>query len=285
MQDQSTIHNVSDTALWIAAYRAQETESSNAAFNDHLARKLAGTRGFEMIADTPHTEAMAFAMTIRTVAIDRLVMSAISKGVDTVINLGAGLDTRPYRMQLPAQLKWIEADFPAIIDYKNELLANDRPRCYLERISIDLSQEAERKKLFQQLNDQSDKALVITEGVIGYLTNEHAAALSKDLFAMPSFQYWIMEYDQGRLRRRRETKDLSKKLVHAPLKFDHAKPLDFFGAHGWKVCENRFILDEADSIGKKLPIGFPWNILMKLFHKRVRMMGNETYGYCMFCKS
>jgi methyltransferase (TIGR00027 family) len=283
--DLGTIHNVSDTALWIAAFRAQETESIQPAFNDHLARKLAGERGFEMVSDTPHREAMAFAMVVRTVAIDRLIASALSKGVDTVLNLGAGLDTRPYRMQLPSQLKWIEADFPGVIDYKNELLANDHPVCQLQRIAVDLTQDAERKKLFEQIGQQTSKALVITEGVIGYLTNEEAAALSKDIFATPSFHYWIMEYDQGRLRRRRQVKDLKKKLVHAPLKFDHARPLEFFRQHGWQICENRFILDVADSIGKKLPIGFPWNVLMKIFPKMLRKLGNETYGYCLFCKT
>jgi methyltransferase (TIGR00027 family) len=285
MSELSTIHNVTDTALWIAAYRAQETERSDASFHDNLAKKLAGERGFEMIADTPHTEAMAFAMVVRTVAIDRLILSAIARGADTVLNLGAGLDTRPYRMQLPADLKWIEADFQSTIEYKNEQLANDRPVCNLQRIAVDLSKEEERKNLFEEINLQSSNVLVITEGVIAYVSNEDAATLSKHIFATPAFRYWIMEYAQGRMRKRRDVKDLKKKLIYAPLKFDHDKPIDFFQAHGWKICENRFILDEADSIGKKLPISFPWNILMQLFPKQLRKIGNETYGYCIFCKS
>lgn len=284
MNDLSAIHHVSDTALWIAAYRAQETSSADAAFHDHLAGKLAGERGSHMIADTPHTEAMAFAMTVRTVAIDRLIQTAIANGVDTIVNLGAGLDTRPYRMQLSPQLKWIEADFPSIIDYKNVVLANEKPDCQLQRIAVDLAKENERKNLFQLINTQATKALVITEGLIGYLTNEQAAALSKDLFATPSFQYWIIDYAQGRMRKRKQTKDLYKKLVHAPILFDHPKPLDFFQQHGWKLCENRYILDEADSVGKKLPLGFPLNVLMKLFPEPLRKLGNKTYGYCMFCK-
>ena len=114
----ATINNVADTALWIAGYRAQETERDDHLFLDPLAKKLAGSRGMGMVATTPHTQAMAFAMVIRTVAIDRLVLSAIDRGVDTVINLGAGLDTRPYRMKLPWTLKWIEVDFPDMINFK-----------------------------------------------------------------------------------------------------------------------------------------------------------------------
>jgi len=83
------IHHVSDTAMWIAAYRAQESERPDAVFRDPLARKLAGDRGFRMVETTPNTSAMAFAMVARTTAIDSLVLRALEKGVDTVVNLGA----------------------------------------------------------------------------------------------------------------------------------------------------------------------------------------------------
>ena len=35
-------------------------------------------------------------------------------------NLAAGLDTRPYRMDLPPSLRWIEVDLPDILDYKED---------------------------------------------------------------------------------------------------------------------------------------------------------------------
>ena len=168
------IQHISDTAAWIAAYRALESERFDAVFKDTLARKLAGTRGFSMVETTPNTEAMAFAMVTRTTAIDRLVQNAISRGADTVINLGAGLDTRPYRMRLPPTLQWIEVDFPSTVDYKNELLKNDTPACKLHRIAADLSVEGERKTLFERLARSVTRALVITEGVVGYLKNEEA---------------------------------------------------------------------------------------------------------------
>src|ERR1044071_1845041 len=120
MEDQ-LIKHVSDTALWIAAYRAQETGRADAVVKDPLAAKLAGERGQAMVRTMPHTNLMAFAMVIRTVAIDRLIASAIKNGVDTVINIGAGMDTRPYRLQLPVNLHWIELDYPGVIDYKSQL--------------------------------------------------------------------------------------------------------------------------------------------------------------------
>ncbi|HEX8041508.1 MAG TPA: hypothetical protein VF490_20310, partial [Chryseosolibacter sp.] len=139
--------------------------------------------------------------------------------------------------------------------------------------------------LFQKLGGDTTNALIITEGVIGYLTNEQAAQLSEDLYAIPSFRYWIMDYSQGRLRRNRLSRKLKKKLQHAPLQFTDKQPLKFFGRHGWKVNENIHILDEADRIGRKLPMSLSLNVLFTLFPAKIRKLGNETYGYVMFSRS
>ncbi len=80
-----------------------------------------------------------------------------------------------------------------MIEYKSQLLANDIPACHLQRIPLDLSNDAARKDMFARLGAEAKRALIITEGVVGYLTNEQAARLSKDIFAVPDFQYWIMD--------------------------------------------------------------------------------------------
>ena len=118
---------------------------------------------------------------IRTIIIDDLIKQAVSQGVDTVLNLGAGLDTRPYRMQLPKTLRWVEVDFPAVIDVKNEQLAEDRPNCRLERFAFDLTNRALRRKLFDDVSKDASKLLVITECVIPYLSEADVAELAEDL--------------------------------------------------------------------------------------------------------
>jgi methyltransferase (TIGR00027 family) len=280
---EDLIHHISDTAFWIAGFRAKETERAGAVFKDILAKKLAGEKGLKMAAETPHSKAMAFAMVIRTSAIDRLVLSAISQGVDTVINLGAGLDTRPYRMKLPTELKWVEVDHPALIKYKNEILSGEKPVCNLTRIPFDLSDDKSRKELFTRLGSETSNALVITEGVIGYLTNEQAAQLSKDIYSVPAFKLWVQDYSQGKMRNHRRSKDLKKMIKHTPILFRNGTPIAFFGEHGWKIKENIYILDEADRLGRHLPMMFPWNLLIHL--PFVRKKANETYGYVMFCKT
>jgi methyltransferase (TIGR00027 family) len=278
------IFHISDTAFWIAGYRAQETARADAAFKDVFAKKLAGERGLEMVKTTPYTKSMAFAMVVRTVAIDRLIYRAIEKGITMVVNLGAGLDSRPYRLALPSGLQWIEVDFPGVIAYKNDKLKTDTPACQLQRVACDLTNNEERRNLFRALMAKANSVLVITEGLIGYLSTEEAVDLSQEIFSVPSFRFWILDYSRGKYRKNRGTKKLAKKLRNTPIRFKHPEPIPLFSEPGWNVNQNLFILDEAHRISRKLPLMFPWNMFMFLFPRKMYNLANGTYGYVMFEK-
>lgn len=43
------------------------------------------------------------------------------------MNLGAGLDARPYRMIWPKSLSWVEIDLPETFDFKERVLAGEQP--------------------------------------------------------------------------------------------------------------------------------------------------------------
>ena len=120
---ETSIENVSDTAFWIAHYRAAETERADALFRDPFAGLLSGERGKQIARGMPGTMMTAWAVAVRTCLIDDYIRFALAQGVDMVLNLGAGLDTRPYRMDLPPSLLWVEVDYPAMIDYKQSRLA------------------------------------------------------------------------------------------------------------------------------------------------------------------
>jgi O-methyltransferase involved in polyketide biosynthesis len=92
-----SIEHVMDTAFWVASDRSLEGERPDALFRDPLAAVLAGEKGRRIAESMPNHRAMVFVVALRTTAIDRLIASAIERGADTVLNLGAGLDTRPYR--------------------------------------------------------------------------------------------------------------------------------------------------------------------------------------------
>src|SRR5439155_14950893 len=100
------IQHVSDTALLAAGWRALESSRSDALFHDPLAAGLAGERGLRIARTLPDG---AWVVAIRTVVIDAFLRSAISSGIDIIVNIGAGLDTRPYRLDLPSSLRWVRS--------------------------------------------------------------------------------------------------------------------------------------------------------------------------------
>lgn len=91
-ESESLIEHVSDTAFLVAQLRAVESARPDALFRDRLAARLAGERGRRIAEATPNP-VTAWQIAMRTVIIDRYVLEA--QGVDTILNLGAGLDTRP----------------------------------------------------------------------------------------------------------------------------------------------------------------------------------------------
>ena len=86
-------------------------------------------------------------------------------------------------------MNWVEADLPAMIAYKETMLTSEHPRCRVNRICVDLTDFCEaRLALFEQVGATATRALVTTEGLIAYLTEEEVAALAIDLSRQPSFE-------------------------------------------------------------------------------------------------
>src|SRR5262245_26233872 len=162
------IRDVSDTARWIAVYRARESERRDAVFRDPYARALAGERGERIAAAVSSNQNFDWAAVARTHAVDRDIAKEVAQGVDVVVNLAAGLDARPYRMELPASLRWVEVDLPEILDYKADVLAEATPACQVERVPLDLSNHDARRGLFADLARRSRRALVVSEGLLVY---------------------------------------------------------------------------------------------------------------------
>ena len=159
------IAGISDTARWVAAYRARETERPDALFQDPLARRLAGEKGQRILEGLPSALRDSWAFVTRTVLLDRMIGDEIARGIDTVINLAAGLDTRPYRMELPAALRWVEVDLPELLAYKERVIGSEQPRCHLERAPLDLADVGQRRALLARLGAQAGRALGTHRGI------------------------------------------------------------------------------------------------------------------------
>jgi methyltransferase (TIGR00027 family) len=248
------IRNISDTALLAAVYRARETERADALFRDPFARRLAGERGEQIAKSLVFSEKNSWSWFTRTYLFDQFIAQCLKEGCDRVINLAAGLDARPYRLTLPASLKWVEVDLPEITDYKEEILRDEKPSCLLERVRLDLSDGEGRRKLFQRLGAQAGKALIVSEGLIIYLTPEAVGSLASDLAAHETFHYWLLDIASPALLRLLQKK-MGKPLEEAaaPLKFAAAEGPEFFRKFGWKPVGVRSMFHAAGQL-KRLPL-------------------------------
>jgi methyltransferase (TIGR00027 family) len=249
------IRDISDTARWVAMYRAQETDRPDAVFRDPLARRLAGERGAQIVSALPWFQEASWSFTARTHLVDKYIDSGVNKGgVDQVINLAAGLDARPYRMDLPSTLRWVEVDLPDILDYKEEILADAMPSCAVERVRLDLSNEDARRGLFTRLGARSSHTLVIAEGLLIYLMRDDVRQLARDIAAVPSLRHWIVDIcSPGLLAMLMERMGDVVREAGAPYLFAPPEGPAFFEQGGWKAIDVRSLLKTARRLDR-LPL-------------------------------
>ncbi|HET7512760.1 MAG TPA: SAM-dependent methyltransferase [Chthoniobacterales bacterium] len=278
-EPDTQIRDISDTARWVAVYRARETERADAVFRDPFARRLAGERGEQIARSVAFTEKNSWPFVARTCAFDWVIRQQVRAGTDTVVNLAAGLDTRPYRMDLPSSLKWVEVDLPEILAEKEEILRDEKPVCALERVHLNLADEHARQKLFSDLGAWPERALIVSEGLLVYLTEEEVALLARDLAAQPSFHHWVIDLASPALLRM-----LGKKMgapldqAGIPLKFAPQEGPDFFSSCGWKIEQTVSILRTAGQLNR-----LPFYLRLMAAISSPQFRANRPWsGVCLF---
>jgi methyltransferase (TIGR00027 family) len=242
------IEHVSDTALLVAASRAAESERPNGLIRDPFAARLAGERGLALLKNTKTPAWIELGMGLRTRLLDELLATALADGVDTVLSLGAGLDARAWRLDLPANLRWIEVDFPAMLDYKFGVLEDATPKCRLERRSADLNDETERRAVIAEAARGARKALLICEGLLMYLPGDTVHALAEEARAA-GFRYWLLDSESSAMRSRAHGDAVDQiNRVRSAGHLEGAQVREAIEQHGWKPLERRLYIEEGPKL-------------------------------------
>ncbi len=232
------IRHVSDTALMVAACRALETARADGIVRDPFAARLAGARGDAILRGISGWQFLCFGIGVRIRFIDELVVETVAgAGIEVVLSVGAGLDTRPWRLDLPAKLRWIEVDFPEMLDYKAREMAGEDPRCRLERVAADVTDPVQRAALFAAAGGAP--TLMITEGLLMYLAGATVEALAADA-AQHGVRRWLLDSSALNLAR---TLGVDAKGSIADMRAaDHlegAALLDAVRSNGWSSLRFR----------------------------------------------
>ncbi len=268
MSDANPIRNVSDTARWVAIYRAIESERADALFKDPYARRLGGKRGEAIVESIPGGKSNSWPMVVRTAVMDEIVLRCVQQGAVTVLNLAAGLDARPYRLQLPPTLRWLHVDLPEMLDFFRTQMVDETPRCALEFIAADLRDASARKEVFSRASEHGP-VLVITEGLLIYLEADQVAELAEDLREFSNARWWLTDLASPLLLKylgRRWQPRLA--AGNAPFRFGPADGTAFFSRFGWRETEFRSTWDESWRLNRTMRFAGFWKLLSRFQSKR-----------------
>lgn len=281
MSHDNPIRNVSDTALWVAIYRAMESERADALFVDPFARRLGGERGEAIVRAMPRGASMSWPLVVRTAVMDDIVMRGVAQGATTVLNLAAGLDARPYRLALPPTLRWLHVDLPDMVDYFREHMAGETARCNVEFIAADLREIDARREVLARAAGNGP-VLVITEGLLLYLTAEQVADLAAELRGVADIRWWLTDLASPMLLKLLE-KHWAPRLRegNAPMQFGPAQGTGFFAPFGWREAEFRSTWDESWRLDRTMPGAWLWRLLAMLQSKRRQEEGRRMSGIAL----
>jgi methyltransferase (TIGR00027 family) len=132
---------LTSTARWTAAVRAHESRREDRLFHDPWAAALAGAEGEAWIArlgDSPPLQLLAIRVRFFDEFLERVVGE---RGVRQVVLLGAGFDTRAFRLAWPVGTRVFEVDRPEVLIEKEQTMRADaaRPACERRAVAADLA--------------------------------------------------------------------------------------------------------------------------------------------------
>jgi methyltransferase (TIGR00027 family) len=241
---QESMAAVAKTALWTAAARARESNRPDRLFNDPFAARLAGDEGPELLryfhTDRAPSDGNPF-LAVRTRWFDDFLAAARTDAPAQVVALGAGLDTRWYRLPWSDGTTLFELDQSSLLGYKADRLADVPAPTGVERRMVPVAFD-DRDEWVQALRDAGFDAARPTvwfaEGLLFYLPERLAhqllsraaelsaagSRLAVDLIGTGIFQF---PYTQEFLRRLRE--------ANSPWQFGTDDPGGFVADTGWRV--------------------------------------------------
>jgi len=247
------ITHVSDTALMVAACRAHETAQPDAFFRDPFAARLAGERGVAILNALPHANVARMGLSIRARFVDELLLEALSvHPITTVLSIGSGLDTRPWRLDLPSSLRWIEVDFADVLDYKDRLMNSETPRCHRERLSVDVNDPEQRRLMYEM--SAGAPALMITEGLLMYLSAATVDALAAEIQSQGGVAYWISDLTTTAFTSALGGADAMKSIRHVQASdaIKGEQILEVLQRHGWKTEAMRSYIRDVEFVMERV---------------------------------
>jgi len=263
---------VSKTAFYCCGLRMEDAKRDRPVCGDTFAERFMseeGLRFFRMFADETGPNSSNL---VRHRIIDDVVRDALSADPRRrVVTIGAGFDTRPYRLNGG---RWLELDAPELIAYKEERLPAADAKNELARISIDFDRQSLGDTLVGFAT--SDPVVFVIEGVLLYLDPPRILRLLETLRRLfPNHRVVCDLMTKAMFDRHAGT--MQQKLAGADtaLTVTEPDPADLFTRSGYLLVD-RISIPEA-SVRAGLPPRIPVVILKTLLRTLYK-----GYTVCVF---
>ncbi|MFD9488355.1 class I SAM-dependent methyltransferase [Streptomyces sp. NPDC059991] len=248
------------TAVGVARVRALESERENALFRDPLAQAFATAGGLgpsspPLPDEAAHLRrlAVSYSIVIRTKFLDDLLQQACASGVRQVVLLGAGMDSRAFRMDWPKGTRLFEVDTAAPLDFKSSVLRQERAVARCERITVAVDlREDWPAALAAAGHDPAVPTVWIAEGLLIYLPEDAVELLLARISAQsaPGSRMGLTLSPRGVIERFRADaapgSAASMWLSEMP-----DDPVDWLAGHGWKATSHT-LRERAAAYGRPI---------------------------------
>lgn len=191
---RTSLRGVSETLLIPLAARALRARHDPENFSDPLSGEFLRLLGEELSRFERDRWNMAGGWA-RTFILDRELKSSLAKRHSTVVvNLGAGLCSRYWRLGAPRSIRWVDVDLPDVIDLKRRLIA----ACEAARIIpasewTGIAGDVTKGDWIEETaRADAEEVIIIAEGLLMYLPEVEVRRLLDRLVATyPGAQMYL----------------------------------------------------------------------------------------------
>jgi methyltransferase (TIGR00027 family) len=253
---------VGRTAIGMARVRADESSRPDRLFSDPYAQAFVaaavGALPGEGVAGSGDPMAgIVHAAVVRTRFFDDFLMNACVSGCRQVVLVAAGLDTRAYRLSWPAGVSLFEMDLPAVLAFKEQVLASTDavPRCHRVAVTADLRKDWPSQLITAGFRSETPTVWLL-EGLLIYLTADEATTLLRAITGLSAAASQLGCERQASDKRQRPSGHVTPRLTQFTKMWKgglgRALP-QWLARHGWEVhVEDRDPI--ADAYGRPSPV-------------------------------
>jgi O-methyltransferase involved in polyketide biosynthesis len=169
-REKITLSGAQETMLATLYGRAVDSRSPDSVLHDHAAQEAVERVAYDF-SKTGMTDTTAIGIALRAKQLDDWVMEFLTgQQKATVLHLACGLDTRVQRLDPPSMVRWLDVDYPEVIDLRRRLLP--RPSGSYETVGASVTDDAWLREV-----PDDRPTVAVFEGLTMYLRKEEGKRL------------------------------------------------------------------------------------------------------------